>query len=497
VFGGQAFGTDGSIQVDRISNRIVVTGQTSWIRREEAMAIQGLAQGRGDSWPFDADSSSLDTYSSKGLAASTTAGLSLVQAMSVNVPTGFGSGTTTLPKVGDGCGGFFDGVTNLWDENVRDGTDALDNETGFAVVAGGAMLSSSTEAWEQSRSLRITTVAAADGARTSNKAAASSVQHAASVFLKTNSGTLDVDVYLRNETTAANGTTETVTIDSTTWTRVLVLSPASVTATDNLSLYMLKASSGGAGLVFYADGFQLEARSTWTDWANDTRAATQASWVTLWLRPGADDLTVMWWGTGPVTADAASPSVVWHLGDSSNYIQMNEQSDGYEIEAVVDGSSTTVSDAIGGVALSWAHQAVVLRRDPQAGSSVCEYYRAGSLALSGSLTLPVLPSLTALWVGSDSSASNQLNGYVDDLVVLPFGLTSDQISDFAARTTAWPNPTVVEVSGETIAPDANPIDMVPADKGMTWGEPAHPDGSSGVETVYKASFSLDEKAPPG
>ena len=61
---------------------------------------------------------------------------------------------------------------------------------------------------------------------------------------------------LRNETTGTDGTAKTVTL-STTWKRVEVLGPGTVTVTDNLRLIVTAA----AACDLYADGLKLEARS--------------------------------------------------------------------------------------------------------------------------------------------------------------------------------------------------------------------------------------------
>jgi hypothetical protein len=156
-----------------------------------------------------------------------------------------------------------DKAANLFPENVRNGTEAA-SITGFTAVASGSIATTTAAAWQGSRSLEITNTAAADGAKTDTIPVDASTVYSASLWLQAGAGdggTL-MDVYLRDETNATNGTTVQVRLREDRWTRVgckHTMGAGSILT----SLYVL--SNTNAASVVYADGFQLQ-RENWPHW---------------------------------------------------------------------------------------------------------------------------------------------------------------------------------------------------------------------------------------
>ena len=406
---------------------------------ELARAFRALVQGRGHR--LDCENT---TYTSKGLAPT---GSAVFRSSGAVVDTG---GTSrTDPKFGSYCLALEAAVKNWLTQNVRTGTDSGTNTTGFeasvagAASAGATLTSSTTTAWQGSRSLKtVTTAVANQGFRTTviNPAGANVC---GSVYLKADSGTPQVKVFLYDNTAAAAGTKTTVTLSSTAWQRVEVV--ATGTSGHNWCLCVEQVAAGIT--TFYADGLQLEASTFAGTWVGSSAGSTQtqaAANLSYSLREmkTRDDFTLMCWARQPIQAGGAT-SRLFTLGTENDGIRCYVTGPGAAgaavyLEARVAGATTGqafLQDAFDDGA--WHHVACVVRRDPQTGSYGLEVYYDGVCPFDGnanvSATMPATGNAPTLYLGTTASGTSPWGGLVDELVVLPWSPTLAQVAAWSTR----------------------------------------------------------------
>lgn len=156
---------------------------------------------------------------------------------------------------------------NLLPENVATGTDTSSNTTGFTARASATLVSTTSEAWEQSRALEVQGTATGDGFSTNAVAAEDSQTYAGSVYLRSQSGVKEVRVWVRDVANATDGTFVDVKIRDDMWTRVGATHTVGLSATVSLVV-----ESRDGSFNFYADGLKLEqgtAPSKWTEKATE------------------------------------------------------------------------------------------------------------------------------------------------------------------------------------------------------------------------------------
>lgn len=452
---------DGSTLSSVSADLIGVDGTTTILTPDDAQVFRGLIKSRGDRWGFDFTNEGVlgsnPEYTAKGLAPSSG---SVFRTRTTETVAESTSQSTNLPQYGDGCVEVCSGTTNLFDANVRDGSDTGPGTMTNLTALGAATVASSTaDKWQGSRSVLVTCTALSQGLQANKPSGLSAATvYAGSAYLKKASGAgTQVKVYLQETAGgSAAGTSKTVNLSTTRWTRVEVsiTTGAGVTGV-GLRVEQAQAAAGG-NINFYADGFQLEQRAFATPWTTTTTSAG-GLYYTLSELQSRDDLTVLGWFRSNV--GSSGTRVLWHIGDtvngvrlvldSSNLLRANIYKD-----SVLSQTSTVTPSAVtapGG----WFSVALSLRKTPVLGSKVALLVE-GATQITASFDPPVL-SRPVLAVGSDEVGGNLWQGQVDELIVLPYGLSLGQMASlYATPLTAWPD---LLVSGDFAANDLVSVRM--------------------------------------
>jgi hypothetical protein len=422
---------DGTLLRSRLVELRGLEFSTPITEAELGAALRDFLKSRGERWGFDLSGTTADVYGAKG-----TPPLTSVYGSRGSEVLDDGTTQVAIPKFGSGCVELAPATTNLYTSNVATGTDTNGDTTGFTALNSASLSSSAAAAWQGTKSLLVDSAASAgSGMQASKAACVASTVHTVSVYLRAASGSPVVDVSLADVTNGSSSTPKVITLSTAHWTRVECTHSSGIgTPTMALKVY----THSGAAVHFYADGLQIEAQSYATTWVNGSRAAGDLSFR-LGEHQTGDDLTAMCW---VLRGTNGEPGTLLSIGSSSNYVRIG--TDGADLIATattggsdvaeIDVSLSTVADG------TWHHVAVVMRRNPVSGSYGLELYvdgvQVGHDAPSG--TLPTLSAPT-LYVGSLAATSPWI-GFVDELVVVPFGMTAAMIAAFATRAlTAWPD----------------------------------------------------------
>jgi hypothetical protein len=161
-------------------------------------------------------------------------------------------------------------TTNIWATsvatNIANGTDTLQNTTGFSTIGTATIASDTVRYWQGTRSLRMQSTAQASGFRTQAFSGNMGASYAASFYVTGTAQPLLCELWA-NSTLLSSAT---VTPISLTWQRVklppTVAAPASPT-----DIHVKITQSGATGGAFFFDGFQLENAGYATPWVNGSR----------------------------------------------------------------------------------------------------------------------------------------------------------------------------------------------------------------------------------
>lgn len=467
---------DGSLLSHASAVRRVIEGRVPILDPYTDAAVAGLLSGRGHTWHFNPDASgdgyAVDKYSSRGLYPQGTPASDGRPSTGADGLTSTDSYTISndvvVPKLGTGCLLTGPAATNRLAANVADASSAA----GFtARGAGSSVAYSTTTKWRGAGSVLVTvTTAAARGVECQYASGVASTQYVAAVYLLAASGTPQVDVWVRDETGATDGTKVRVTLSTTVWRRV----EAAVTCTAAGGAHTVKViveSAGTTGDDFYIDELLLVASTTphagaWVA-GTATRTATSLVYPLTDLRPGDDFTFMAWMRTGALANGLFGlGQMAFSVGDSkTNCVSLGAQLGDDAVTSQVNGVAGAHEDAgqyFADAAGQWTHVAVVVRR--VAGSITV--YRdgvAGGAAATGSL-----PSFTAplLAVGSDLAGGNIFEGQLDEVVLVPWAMSAEQIAAWYARE--FSDLPSLDVSGAAVAGTSVEVEMQP--DGSAWAE---------------------------
>lgn len=449
-------------------------GSLALMRREEARAWEGLLRGLGDAWRFDLDGPVANLASGRLRQPLTAENVSTRRAEII-------AESTTVeyrhPKFGDSCIALESATTNLFSSNVATGTDTGGNTTGFAAIGSASLSSSTVAAWEGERSLRVQCSASAQGARAAYTAAGSMTLFA-SVYLRGSSGE-QVMVRL-----AQGGSSESKTIAlSSEWKRVEV-GPLNVSAGPvNFDIMSVTGAN-----TFYADGFQLEEYLA-TSWVDGSRGQPDLSYRLPFLRQH-DDLTFMMWIR--LTSDFNQADLPWIVCDDEPTVGF-VSTEG-DIGLMVPGEPVA-GYVPGYVFPGWKHVAGIIRRSPQSGSAGLELWVDGVLA--GSDSIPEVNFVDPVLDFADAGTYGGVYGsLIDDLVILPYALTGEQIAAYVASNRPWSELPTLDVWGDLVArPASAPLAMRPKAPPRLSTTTGRAPGASGIEVMHGVTFELEEVAP--
>jgi hypothetical protein len=438
--GGESRAEDGSLRYSRLVEMLIIEAQSVALKRAEWTALRGLIRGRGHRFAFDLDAAyagtnptaAADYYSANGLAPYLLSAITSRGVEPVYRPAGLRTGT----KFGTGCIEVASARTNLLSSNVATGTDTSSNTTGFTGIATGTPTSSTEQAWQATRALKLAMTSANDGVLTDAVAAAASTWYAGSCYVRAASGTPQVQVRLR-DSTGAEGNAVTATLSSSQWTRVECAMQTAGGAT-TISLRIIGLTSA---FDFYVDGLQIEASanganseatSVATSWVNGSRGARSFAYQLGFLHP-EDELTVMFWTAGPAVAAAAQRLfAITSDGGNEGLALSIASGGGLSCTTAVGGASTSTTVGTFGTSQDWKHVTLVMRRVVETGELAIECYVDGVAQSGGSPTLPSF-SATPLF---------------DEFIVLPYAVTAGMVTAFYNR--AFSNLPELEVAGDLV-----------------------------------------------
>lgn len=376
----------------------------------EATLLEQILLGLGDAWSFDGHA-----FSAKGLLPTTTGQFQNPERGSDGLYTVGGA------RFGGGIQ-VADGVTNLLTSNQA--TVATDL-TGFAALAGAALLRNTQWSWQGVGCVRVSTTAVAgDGVRTTGTADASATSCRASVWVMSFQS-FSVTVYMRNATTATNGTVQTKALTPGKWVRFDVGTVAH-NATDLLEVRAEDATGGGAGHLFYCDGFMLVRDSTTVSppWVDGSSANVAPTWT---FPITTRELTINFWST---MGNAGRPLSLLTSADANRLLILNSPGNVSVSFNTVGGGETTAGTAC------WTDQystkmitVVASYTAPQ-----IKIYIDGVLALSHTAaTAPLWADGNAVKLAVGHVAgSNKTKATVDDLAILPYAAPAAMISGWFA-----------------------------------------------------------------
>lgn len=435
IIGGDfARSYSGSVLHDERFDKRVWRGRTAPVTEQVALAIQGAVRGLGHSWNFG-----LGFYSSKGLTPGSTVGS---QRIGVAADGAFvvDSGNVNEAKYATYSLGVEPAATNILSQNKRDGTED-GTTTGFAVVAGAGISSSTTQKLQGSRSLRVITAALGDGTETTTETASAATTYTGSGY-----------VYV-----ASQRTLRTVMIDSTgantaanftayagKWTRFSV-SHTTAGGANTIRIQLLDQEAGG--ITYYWDALQIETGAVATTWANATRAAGDLAYAAS-LVTGACDLTVACWAKMPTANPAAERTILSLAGSGTKLVRPSGAN-----SIQWNGASYATNPWDG----TWRHVACVLRRNPETGENRNTIYLDGASVATSSTAAPDLTTVTAVHVGHAAGANRLGAGgdcLVDDLLIVPYAAPSDLVSAWYSMAKAFSALSRVYVDGDAMPEDA-------------------------------------------
>lgn len=495
IRGGDIEADDGSLHRARSAYMDAFQGVTRLLSPTEALAWRGLLEGRGHRLSCDVDpdytgtdpSASPDQYTSRGLYLQGTVSRRGGYAQ-------YGYSSSALKTLGSDS--YFDqaiaiesSATNLLAANIRQ----CSSVTPFTALGTGTRSVVTTTPLEGADCLQVVAAGPGTGGVSfagSEAAVPAGTYYTVSFYARCSTGTLGIDVNFATPDTS--NLAEDLFVLSTTWRRFqLSVTDPSVTAAQTFAVE-ITTSAGTAAGTFFLDAIQIERGRFATSWVGAAATATDSRSGTMGLSNALtdfrrqDDVTVMGWFYGPhfdfvAQAVNSTDAYLWCIGDETNgiYLYRVGSNGNLRLRLITAGVTTTeitYATDIGNSA--WHHVAVVLRRAPSTGVTALHLFIDGASVGTDSTAVPSIGSGPDFYLGRYfGSATNPWQGYVDELVVLPFALTADMISTvYAARFSDLP---LVDVAGDYFGETIECLPLVTGD-GMRFGF-AH-DATAGAQS---------------
>jgi len=458
-----------------------------------AVALVRMLLGQGHTFPFDTD-----LLSSGGLSP-TTSVYELIKGIAADLQP-----ITNAVKFGANIAGGALAVeaaaTNMLSSNVATGTDTSANTTGFTAIDLATIATSTAAFFQGARSLSVistlTTNGTLAGVKTNAVAASAATHYVGSVYVRAAVGSpslgFAVRAYLNDEVNAIAGPVSTITLTAN-WQRIPDLTLTTGAGSPTISLYVTE-NVDASNITFYCDGFQLETGDVSTQWVNGTRAGAGLLKYSTGLVSGLTDLTINTWIKLPV--QATTRYLVHVLGNDLGSAVRNTlrfSSASSLINFTTNGNVPSSSNIISSGALNrnqWYMVTAVLRRNPRSGQPAKELWVDGVLVASSLLTthLPDLSTATGVSVGSFFTAANPWHGgAIDDLMLLPYAVSSVQIASWAASGIPQTLPRLIAAGDFLAGVPSILVRAVP----KTVAYIPHASGSTFVENSGRVEFELE------
>lgn len=462
VVGGDVTADDGSLHRARSAYLDTLNAATRLLSPTEALAWRGLLEGRGHRLSCDTDpdytgtdpSASPDQYTSRGLYLQGT-----VSRRGGYAQFGYASALKTLgndSKFSQAIA-IEASATNYLGATTRQASNAA----AFTAISGAGVSAVATSPLQGTTCIQVVAAVAGRGVSWagSELTVAAGTVYTASFYARCSTGTLAIDAAFSHSDDATS-VVDTFSL-TTDWRRFQITLPATVSVGATQNFLIEVTTSAGATGTFFIDCPQVEKSSFATSWVGagsgttDSRSGTMGLSAELVDFRRQDDVTVMGWFYGPhfnFTTEAvnATDAYLWCLGDETNGVYLYRAgSNGYlRLRFITAGVTTTEIEYTTDIGNSaWHHVAVVLRRSPTTGAYASQLFIDGASVGTDATSVPALGTSPNFIVGRYYGAvTNPWQGYVDELVVLPYALTADMISTvYAARFSDLPR---LNVSGD-------------------------------------------------
>jgi len=444
IIGERARSFNGTWNVDRRELFDKWMFETTELRADDAEALVGLLQGRGHSWPYDAD-----LYSGKGLGPGSTSG-TIVPAKSMSPVSDIIGAVGGQPEsffASNGSLAVEAAATNI----LPSATARASSASGFSTVGGGSLALDTTyyaiETFEGTLSaVKHTRTALGQGVQTNGQSCGASTRYVGSVYLMTLDTGITVTVDLDDDVDNIDGAP--ASLQSGVWQRVQVYGTTDPAAS-TISISVTVTGGAAAGDI-YIDALQIEpSDDVATTWFDTSRSSKNLEYDTSMFE-GADGFTFAAWIKMDSYSGFSLSKGIFNLHDTSNSeaIRAARGAGTDNLSFLVSsGGSTVVNQGITGAwDNDWHHVAMTVGRTIYgqfAGNTLMVgYYDGGQVAAAFGFQIPNLEIMTRLAIGNygTAGASLRLGGgaMMDEVIVLPFAASANMIAGLASQQTEQP-----------------------------------------------------------
>lgn len=324
-------------------------------------------------------------------------------------------------------------VLNLLSANVSTGSDALSTTEGWSIcqgngsygntTAGASALESSTSAaWQGSRSILATFVSGNYYALRVNAAVAANTQYTFSVYLKSVGGAAALEISVIAQNDQASSPYNIGFATTTSWARYALTftTPAAATAID-----IRIGERVDNAYVFFADGAMLQPGGAATDWVATTSPATNVAYdVAEEASRGGDAITLHGW--------AISPTAIGGV-----FAALSDLAVAQIIKIYYSATNQLAVSHVGGtVVAAWASPTTYTHVAAVVTPTTTTLYLGGVVVATGpGVGAGAISQLTRLWFGN-LNQTNAWGGYIDELAFAPYAMCPAQIAGIAALTVA-------------------------------------------------------------
>lgn len=431
--------------------------ETGILTARDAEGLMGMLNGRGEHFRFTEDA-----YSTTGTHSETSSYVYAVtpavdlQTVAKDV---YNEATGELEsKYGDGSLWPSSATTNLLPADSRDAENA---PTGFSVTGGSTLSAGTVYIIQGTKSLKCVTAAAANsGFKTNN----------ATGLTGGNTYTGSCYVYatevLNLRMTLDDGV-GTTTYDFNTIAAAWVHVEATRTIDGGSTTLAIQIHNKDNNVKnFWTDMLQIEENSFATPWVDGTRAAINLDYGSIAALSGS--LTFCAWARMATTIGNASNNnvilradttsaeykdvIIFRRSASANnlYLQFSRDDD--------SGSSNSATYSTTPWDDEWHHVAFVLYADNDAVPYAALYYDGTRVAeIAAPSYFPQLYGSPSHCYIGHNNGSSVFDGRLNEVLVLPYALSDDQIAAIAGRSTQLPALPRLEAEGDfNMASDYQP-----------------------------------------
>lgn len=431
---------------------------------DDGVGLIRILLGRGHGFPFDAN-----TQSAGGLAALGSPIATLHSALAAD-----GLAVLNEAKRGNGSIAVDAAATNLLTTNQATVETDL---TGFSAVDGAALTRVTTNKWQATACVQVTTSAVVNAVRGGvavlGTAPSTSVYTVSAYVMATSA--ITVQVIGRNNTLGTDGTPTVVALTPNVWQRISAQTP-SVTAGDAVSLRVME-NTIDSGVTFFVDGLMQQVGTVLNSWVDGSRAAPSLSYPPGVLA-GSGDFTINAWimppptaGTQPIVIIEAASGYTGFVSSALARLQFDPTQTVLFYTRAADWTGT-LDGITGGAAScpagSWAMVTAVFRQNPRAGQARKELWINGVMVASSTpvagFSFPAVPDFktyapTAVYIGNNNGAEPFDGGLIDDVQILPFAASGTLIAAWFASTSSLATYPKLVMAGDLLRTSVETVDV--------------------------------------